>query len=285
MQVGSNLTHLTLHFNRHTLWLLSFRAHDAKWSVFSRSREVYNSDFIITFPGLDLSKEKLCSWLHNQIEQRPLIKYPFLLKELPKNGIYFFYQDNEFWGHGGEKPRIVRIGTHKSNNFQSRINEHYLISKNWMDFNALKPAPKDRSIFRKNIGRAIINKENPKYLKIWNIDFTITKNRQKYSYLRNIKYEKEIEKKINKILRNTFSFRYIEIIKEENRIGSKGLESRLIGTISKCPVCKPSSEWLGKSSPIAKIRNSGLWQVQHLNSSPIDDKDEIFIRTCASSRS
>ena len=31
---------------------------------------------------------------------------------------------------------------------------------------------KDRSIFRKNIGRAILNKNNDSFLEIWNLDFT-----------------------------------------------------------------------------------------------------------------
>ena len=218
-----------------------------------------------------------CKWLHEQIRSKPLMRYPFNLADLPRNGIYFFYENSELWSHGGEELRIVRIGTHKSNNFQSRINEHFLINDRWMDFNSNRPAPKDRSIFRKNLGRAIINIENPKYLKIWDIDFTSRKNQEEYAHLRNILYEKEIESRITNLLRDSFSFRFLEVEKEEERIGQKGLESRLIGTVTNCPDCKPSERWLGRSSPIKKIRNSGLWQVQHLRSSPITDIDKRFI--------
>jgi hypothetical protein len=60
---------------------------------------------------------------------------------------------------------------------------------------------------------------------------------------------------------------------------SKGLESSLIGTLASYKSCRPSSEWLGNYSPVKKIRESGLWLVQHLKSNPINEKDkEIILR-------
>ena len=146
-----------------------------------------------------------------------------------------------------------------------------------MNFDPMRPAPKDRSIFRKNVGRALLSKENSNYLKNWNIDFTSRHNREKYGHLRDIEYEKRIERKITKILRSDFTFRFIMVEKETNRIGSKGLESRLIGTVAHCPLCQPSSNWLGKFSPKTKIKGSGLWQVQHLGSPAITDKEKDTI--------
>jgi hypothetical protein len=67
-----------------------------------------------------------------------LIRYPFdINKLLPNNGVYFFYEDGEVWGHGSadddtnnnNKPRIVRIGTHKDGNFKSRISEYFLLNE------------------------------------------------------------------------------------------------------------------------------------------------------------
>jgi len=77
---------------------------------------------------------ELCKWLHEQLEQLPFIKFPFKLEQLPENGIYFVYEDNEIWGHGGYKPRIVRIGTHKDGNFRSRIKEHFLLDQSKNEF-------------------------------------------------------------------------------------------------------------------------------------------------------
>jgi len=214
-----------------------------------------------------------CEWLHRQLENLPIFKYPFSLEDLPSNGIYFFYEKGEIWGHNGNQPRIVRIGTHKDNNFRSRINDHYLFNEKKMNFNEMKPAPKDRSIFRKNLGRALLNKENDEYLKIWNIDFTPRSNREVYGHLRDIEKEKKIETEITQMLRNNFSFRFLVLDKQVVRMGSTGLESTLIGTIAKCDICRASNNWLGNYSPKDEIRKSGLWLSQHLNSDAINEND------------
>ena len=220
---------------------------------------------------------ELCKWLHEQLEQLPLIRYPFKLDQLPENGIYFFYEDGEFWGLGGDKPRIVRVGTHRDGNFRSRISEHYLLNESWMDFDENKSKPSDRSIFRKNIGRALLNKDKDSYLQIWNIDFTISKNRERWRTKRNIKKEKEVEEKITKILREKFSFRFIILEEQSKRMGNKGLESSLIGTLAHCKLCEPSANWLGKYSPVQKIKEGKLWLVQHLEAEPINENDKEVI--------
>ena len=135
-----------------------------------------------------------CEWLHHLLDDLPLMQYPFDIEELPDNGVYFFYEDGEFFGHGSkDKPRIVRIGTHREGNFKSRMRDHFLFNKLKMNFDKTQSPPHDRSIFRTNLGRAILNKEKNDYLKIWNLDFTTKKNRTELSHLRNIPLEKKIE--------------------------------------------------------------------------------------------
>jgi len=220
---------------------------------------------------------ELCKWLHKQVEQLQLIKYPFKLEQLPENGIYFFYEDGEIWGHGGDKARVVRIGTHKDGNFRSRIKEHFLLDELKMSFDSTKPAPHERSIFRKNIGRALLNKTKDDYLKIWEIDFTTRRSREERGHLRNIQQEKEIEYEITKILRKSFSFRFIIVDGQTKRMGTEGIESSLIGTVAKCNLCRPSSNWLGRHSPKQQITGSGLWLVQHLEANEINETDKETI--------
>lgn len=213
---------------------------------------------------------ELCKWLHEQLEQLPPIRFPFDLEKLPDNGIYFFYEDGEIWGHGSDDLRIVRIGTHRDGNFKSRIKEHYLLDESWMNFDENKPKPSDRSIFRKNIGRALLNNNKDAYLQIWNIDFMTRENKRLWGYKRDVEKEKSIEKVITKIIREKFSFRFIILGPNVKRIGSKGIEGSLIGTVARCELCRPSANWLGNYSPVRKIKESGLWLVQHLNSNPIN---------------
>jgi hypothetical protein len=223
------------------------------------------------------NSSELCKWLHEQLEELPLIKSPFDLEQLPKNGIYFFYEDGEVWGHGGNKPRIVRVGTHRNGNFRSRINEHYLLNKDYLNFDENRPKPSDRSIFRKNIGRALLNKNKDSYLEIWNIDFMEKKNVELWKSKRDIEKERKLEEMITKIIRERFSFRFIILDNQTERMGSKGLESSLIGTLSHCKLCRPSAGWLGNYSSIEKIKESGLWLVQHLKNKPINENDKKVI--------
>ncbi len=219
----------------------------------------------------------LCKWIHEKLELLPLIQYPFELNSLPKNGIYFFYEKGEYWGHGGNKNRIVRIGTHKKENFRTRINDHYNLNSLEINFSVNDSKPSDRSIFRKNIGRALLNDKHDKYIKIWEISFMEKKNKEKFSQLRDIQKEILLEQRISEILRNNFSFKYIIIENEEKRIGSKGLERALIGTVARCYLCRPSSNWLGKKSPIREISRGKLWEVQHLKNYDITNEDKISI--------
>jgi hypothetical protein len=133
----------------------------------------------------------VCNWIHEQLDPLPLIKYPFNLNHLPTDGIYFFYEDGETWGHCGVKPRIVRVGTCRQGNFQSRISEHFLLNPSKMNYTPDQSPPHDRSIFRKNIGRALLNKANDPYITIWNLDFTSSASRSANKHLRNVTHEKK----------------------------------------------------------------------------------------------
>ncbi len=206
----------------------------------------------------------LCRWLHIELEQLPLVRYPFDREELPKNGIYFFYEVSESWGHGGYRPRIVRVGTHKEDNFRSRIAEHFLLDPNKMNFDHTKSAPHDRSIFRKNIGRALLARDGDAYLKVWDIDFMTRATRKQFGHLRDIEKERRVEAEVTRLLRRSFSFRYVALEGQVRRMGSMGLEAVLIGTLAHCDECGPSRRWLGSYSPVERIRRSGLWLFQHL---------------------
>jgi hypothetical protein len=218
---------------------------------------------------------EMCRWIHHKLEVLPIIKFPFDLKELPENGIYFFYEKGEDTDHGdGFQSRIVRIGTHKEGNFRTRIAEHFLLNVSKMNFSSLDPKPADRSIFRKNIGRALLSKNKDEYLKIWNIDFTSRDARMDKGYQRDMVKERKIESQITEILREIFCFRFIVLDREMKRIGSKGLESKLIGTVANCSVCKHSDNWLGTYSPIPKVHDGKLWLSQYLDTPKISSEDQ-----------
>lgn len=134
-----------------------------------------------------------CRWLHERLDTLPMVRFPLAPANFPDDGIYFIYEEGESWGHGGTKPRIVRVGTSKDGNLRSRISEHFLLNESKMDFDASRPAPHDRSIFRKNMGRAILKRERDPYLSTWEVDFTTHANRDELSHRRDIAKEKAVE--------------------------------------------------------------------------------------------
>ena len=142
-----------------------------------------------------------CSYLHEILEDIPSIRHPIDVDKLPDNGIYFFYEKGELYGHGSkDRPRIVHVGTHREGNFRSRIKDHFLFNESKMNFDKTQSPPHDRSIFRKNLGRAILNHERDDYLKTWDIDFTTRENRKKFAEQRDVILEKRVEAKVTTLL-------------------------------------------------------------------------------------
>ncbi len=219
----------------------------------------------------------LCEWLHQSLDALRPFSYPFDLAALPANGIYFFYERGEYCNHKEVTLRIVRVGTHRDGNFKSRLAEHFLLDERKMAFTRDQSAPHDRSIFRKNIGRALLNRDGDRYLSVWELDFMKRAVRERHRHLRDIGKEVAIETEITRILREKFSFRFIEVAEEVNRMGSEGLERALIGTLASCPLCGPSAEWLGNYSPKPQICESGLWLIQHLNAAPLTPPQQDLV--------
>ncbi len=129
---------------------------------------------------------------------------------------------------------------------------------------------KDRSILRKNIGRALLKKANDPFLEQWEVDLTTRRNKAKYSHKIDLDHQKEIESKVGQYIQRNFSFSVFHIKDKTKRMT---IESKLISTVSLCNDCKPSSSWLGHYSPKMKICESGLWLVNELYKSPLTLED------------
>ena len=106
----------------------------------------------------------------------------------------------------------------------------------------------------------------------WNWDLTTRENKDKLLPLLDVDKQKQIEKEVTKYIQEHFSFVIYEVSSKDERLD---LESKIISTISHCNDCKPSDYWLGSSSPVSKIQESGLWLVQGLYRTPLA-KDEYL---------
>lgn len=192
-----------------------------------------------------------CDAIHRLMGQFRRHSFSFDEDALPLNGIYVLFQAGEEGHDGG---RIVRIGTHTGKNqLRSRLKQHFLTEN------------KDRSVFRKNIGRAILKQNNDPFLKQWEVDLTTREKRIEYARLMNLEYLKQVEQRVSRFIRDNFTFIVFEVNSQKKRLE---IESKLISTVSLCKDCRPSSNWLGNQSPKSKIVESGLWLVNELYKTP-----------------
>lgn len=203
--------------------------------------------------------ESLVVELHKLFNNEPRLTFPFEDKNIPKNGIYIIFQKGEtFEG----MDRIVRVGTHTGQNqLRSRLKQHF------------EKENKNRSIFRKNIGRCFLEKSP--YLPIWELDITPKKDREEKLKQIDQEYERELEKRISAFIRENFSFCVFEVNDKNKRLE---FESKIISTLSNAALpeikaIQPSQEWLGNHSTKNKIRESGLWQVNELYKTGLTDDE------------
>src|SRR3989338_4406122 len=199
-----------------------------------------------------------CAQLHRWANTLPLFKFPFDESNIPEDGIYLLFQKGER-AHGTN--RIVRVGTHTgAGQLRSRLCQHFLKEN------------KDRSIFRKNIGRCLLNKYKDSFLEKWELDLTTRNAKDQHSDSVDFDKQKEIEKRVIRFIQDNFSFVVFQIDDKDKRLY---FESRIISTVSLCEECKPSINWLGNFSPKEKIRKSWLWIVNELWKTPLNDEDMI----------
>lgn len=165
------------------------------------------------------------------------------------NGIYIMFEKSE---EVDELERIVRIGTHRRDNrLKERLKDHY------------KRKNKDGSIFRKNIGLALLHRELDPFEKVWELDFSKPEIKEQFDS--EIFAKKSlIEDRVSNYLEQNITFSCIEVLEENDRLI---LEGKLIATLSQSPMRQSSNNWLGNYSPKSVIRDTALWNSQGVSGS------------------
>lgn len=205
----------------------------------------------------------ICEKLHIIFNGLKRHRFPFDERLIPKNGIYVLFENGER-AHG-DCERIVRIGTHTGkDNLRQRLSEHFL------------KVNKDRSIFRKNIGRALLNQKQDLFIEQWEIDLTTNAARRQHAREIDLQIVSQVEKEVSAVIRDFFTFCVFRVDDKQYRLN---LEERMIATVNHCGVCHPSKTWLGNHSPKNQIRESGLWLVQGLNGCEMNDRDLEILET------
>ena len=209
-----------------------------------------------TAPPYAARSHPICHSLHTLFGGLSVCRFPYEESQIPRNGLYIVLEEGEV-AHGTS--RIVRIGTHTGENqLRSRLKQHFLNES------------KNRSMFRKNIGRCLLNRDHDPFLAFWDLDLTSRAAKRKHAGQIDFERQRAVERQVSDDIQRQLRFVIIEVRDKAQRLD---LESKLISTDSLCGQCRPSPDWLGRHSPKHKIRSSGLWQVTQLQKTPLSAQE------------
>jgi hypothetical protein len=198
----------------------------------------------------------ICSRLHQHFNGMERFDFSFALSRIPLDGIYVLFERGEI---SHDVNRIVRVGTHTgSGQLPFRLRQHFITEN------------KDRSIFRKNVGRALLHRASDPFLKDWEVDLTTRQARELHGARIDLQKLQATEREVSYYIRERFSF---VVFAETDKARRLELETKIIATVSLCDECKPSPGWLGHQSPNQRIRESGLWLVNGLYKQPLSETE------------
>ena len=167
----------------------------------------------------------------------------FTAKELPRNGLAFFYEQSE-------GSRIVYVDTHKAEaGLYTRLRKHFGTRNS-------NRAWRRTSDLRLAVGGALLVRDQDPRIREW-------ADRQGERM-------PEVEAMVTDQLLTTFTFRALQVDSLDERLS---LERDLIATLSATPEMMP--EWLGQYAVSSRIRASGLWNNDHVGASERVDQDRL----------
>ena len=195
--------------------------------------------------------------IHYMVQRMPRYSWENIDDIEFENGIYLIFETGET-NKGVD--RIVRVGTHRTNDrLKKRLKNHYLVKN------------KDGSIFRKNIGLALLNKDQDEFFDVWRLNTSNPKIKKENKDRLNLSYKEEIEERVSDYLNNNTKFVCIEVTGEKERLR---IEEGLLTILCGNEKFKASDDWLGNYHPDSEIRESYLWNKQGLKGEPLS-LDEV----------
>lgn len=178
----------------------------------------------------------------------------------PDRGLYVFLSNTET-RHASDHPRITRIGTHavsagSSTTLWNRLRTHRGAMRGTYEGGGNHRG----SVFRRHVGRAMIdhNGLQDKYPH-WGEGSSAGRERRLE--------ELSLERRVSDYIRD-LPFLWFEVDDEPGSDSDRAsLEKNLIALVSnfqKETIDPRADDWLGHHSPEPEIRDSGLWNVDHV---------------------
>lgn len=174
---------------------------------------------------------------------------------LPLRGVYFFFEQTQR-RYGRSSLRVTRVGTHaismgSSSSLRARLRTHRGTNNGQGSHRS--------SVFRRHIGEALIQQRDlANTYPTWNMGQSAdSETRKTESFLESL-----VSQELSK-----YRFAVLPVLDDPSANSDRAyIERNSIALLSKIGrILDPSQEWLGNLSPTAEIRQSGLWNVNHVN--------------------
>ena len=185
----------------------------------------------------------------------------------PKRGVYFFFESGEERSTSGSGQRMVRVGTHALKERGTTILWGRLRAHRGTLAGAYLGGGNHRtSIFRAHIGFALIARDR------WPVEVSGKWSRGSQAAATVRWAEHPLEKSVSAQIR---SMPFL-VLAVDDSAGPKSNRARieansiaLLSNYGKSEnrIDPPSERWLGRHSPLPEIRESGLWNVRHVDAS------------------
>jgi hypothetical protein len=192
----------------------------------------------------------------------------------PRRGVYFFFERGET-REDDTTPRVVRVGTHglrpSKSTLWGRLRQHKGSSGGSMPGGGNHRG----SIFRLHIGCTLLaSDEWPLSIRdSWEVGQSATTSVRMSEY----PLEQEVTRRIGEM-----PFLWLAV---DDEPGPKSDRARieagaisLLSNLDRPPLDPPSPSWLGSRSPRRSIRESGLWNVDHVEREPDPGCLEVLAR-------
>jgi len=182
----------------------------------------------------------------------------------PRRGVYFFFEDGEF-REDGITPRVTRVGTHalrpSKSTLWGRLSQH----KGHVGGSMPGGGNHRGSIFRLHVGTAILATRE------WPVSIQANWGKGSTADLAVRKAEYPLEVAVSRYV-GSMPFLWLGVDDEPSLGSDRGeIETGAISLLSnrsRPAIDPPSASWLGQFADRAAVRESGLWNVSHVDDLP-----------------
>ena len=203
----------------------------------------------------------------------------------PTRGIYFFFESGEQRHDSGSGSRVVRVGTHalkagSRTSLWKRLSQHRGVAKSGSGDHR-------GSIFRLIVGAALIRREDWD-CQSWGIASHPRQAAERLGISQSVlvSAERPIEKRVSEYI-GAMPFLWLGVDDELGAGSQRGFLERnaiaLLSNYSREPIDPPSGDWLGQYSDRELVRQSGLWNNNHVQETYdprfLDTLEKIVERT------